>query len=328
MKAKIWLNLDPQKVDVSYLYQKFDEMGCDFRAQEIPDNDPELLVEQAKKVDIVIATMEPWNETTLGAVKDQVKFIQKYGTGVDSVDLKAAGKNGIPVANIPGANAPAVAEVAMLHILNLGRRFTHCVQGCKNGVWPSTLTGNELDGKIVGLAGYGRVAKNLVRMMTGFSVKMIAYDPFVKEAIPGQNVEFVDTLEELFEKSDIVSLHMPCMPSTVGIINKSLFDRMKPHSYLVNTCRGGVINELDLIEALKNGKLAGAGLDVLVEEPPKAEQPLMHMDNVYITSHMGAASLESEYRSQVIIADNVKAFLDGQLPDSVTNKEFLEQIEV
>lgn len=267
--------------------------------------------------------MEPWNETTLGAVKGKVKFIQKYGTGVDSVDLKAAGKNGIPVANIPGANAPAVAEVAMMHILNLGRRFTNCVEGCREGIWPSTITGNELDGKIVGLAGYGRVAKNLARMISGFSVKLLAYDPFVKEAVPGQNITFVDTLEELFERSDIVSLHMPFMPSTARIINKSLFERMKPHAYLVNTCRGGVIDEADLIEALKTGKLAGAGLDVLTEEPPKADQPLMHMDNVYITSHMGAASLESEYRSQVIIADNIKEFLEGKLPKSVRNKEFL-----
>ena len=118
MKTKVWLNLDPQKVDVSYLYKKFDEIGCDFEAEAIPDNNPELLIKKVKDVDIVIATMEPWNETTLGAVKGKVKFIQKYGTGVDSVDLKPAGKNGIPVANIPGANAPAVAEVAMMHILN------------------------------------------------------------------------------------------------------------------------------------------------------------------------------------------------------------------
>ena len=309
MKTKIWLNLDPQKVDVSYLYSKFEEMGCDFEAEAIPNNDPDLLIKKAKNVDIVVATMEPWNETTLGAVKGKVKFIQKYGTGVDSVDLKAAGENGIPVANIPGANAPAVAEVAMLHILNLGRRFTHCVEGCREGIWPSTITGNELDGKTVGLAGYGRVAKNLVRMMSGFSVKVLAYDPFVKEAAPGQKVVFVDTLEELFEQSDIVSLHMPFMPATAGIINKTLFDRMKPHAYLVNTCRGGVIHEPDLIEALKAGKLAGVGLDVLGEEPPKEDQPLMHMNNVYVTSHMGAASLASEYRSQVIIADNVKEFL-------------------
>ena len=298
-------------------------IGCDFEAEAIPDNNPELLIKKVKDVDIVIATMEPWNETTLGAVKGKVKFIQKYGTGVDSVDLKAAGKNGIPVANIPGANAPAVAEVAMMHILNLGRRFTNCVEGCREGIWPSTITGNELDGKIVGLAGYGRVAKNLARMISGFSVKLLAYDPFVKEAVPGQDITFVDTLEELFERSDIVSLHMPFMPSTARIINKSLFERMKPHAYLVNTCRGGVIDEADLIEALKTGKLAGAGLDVLTEEPPKADQPLMHMDNVYITSHMGAASLESEYRSQVIIADNIKEFLEGKLPKSVRNKEFL-----
>ncbi len=115
---------------------------------------------------------------------------------------------------------------------------------------------------------------------------------------------------------------MPFMPSTARIINKSLFERMKPHAYLVNTCRGGVIDEADLIEALKTGKLAGAGLDVLTEEPPKADQPLMHMDNVYITSHMGAASLESEYRSQVIIADNIKEFWKESFPKVSETKNF------
>lgn len=323
MKTKIWLNLDSKKVDVNYLYEKFEEMGCDFEAEAIPDNDPILLVEKAKKVDIVIATMEPWNKTTLSAVKGRVKFIQKYGTGVDSVDLKAAGENGILVANIPGANAPAVAEVAMLHILNLGRKFSPCVEGCAKGIWPSTITGSELDGKVVGVAGYGRVAKNLVRMLAGFDVQILAYDPFVNKAESGQNVEFVGTLEELFERSDIISLHMPFMPSTAGIINKSLFERMKPNAYLVNTCRGGVINETDMVEALKSGKLAGAGLDVLVEEPPRKDNPLMNMENVYITSHMGAASLESEYRSQVFMADNIKSFLEGKVPASIRNEAFL-----
>lgn len=323
MKTKIWLNLDPKKVDVNYLYKAFTEMGCDFEAEEIPDGNPAFLVEKAKNVDIVIATMEPWNKETLSAVKGKVKFIQKYGTGLDSIDIQEAGKNGIPVANIPGANAAAVAEVALLHILNLGRKFASCVQGCAKGIWPSTITGNELDGKVIGLAGYGRIAKNLVRMISGFSVKIIAYDPFVKTAAQGQEVTFVDTLEELFKESDIISLHMPYFQDTAGIINKKLFECMKPSAYLVNTCRGGVINELDLIEALENKKFAGAGLDVLEEEPPRADNPLLSMENVYITSHMGAASFESEYRSQVIIAENVKTFLEGKLPESVANQKFL-----
>ncbi len=323
LKTKIWLNLDPKKVDVSYLYKAFDEMGCDFEAEAIPDNHPKLLVEKAKNADIVIATMEPWDKETLPQVKGKVRFIQKYGTGLDSIDIQEAGRNGIPVANIPGANAAAVAEVAFLHILNLGRRFSTCVEGCAKGVWPSTITGNELDGKVIGLAGYGRIAKNLVRMMTGFSVKVIAYDPFVKEAEPGQNVIFVDTLEELFRESDIISLHMPYLPETAGIINKELFECMKPSAYLVNTCRGGVINEADLIKALKDKRFAGAGLDVLAEEPPKTDNPLLNMENVYVTSHMGAASLESEYRSQVIMAENIKTFLSGKLPESVANEKFL-----
>ena len=150
MKTKVWLNLDPQKVDVSYLYKKFDEIGCDFEAEAIPDNTPELLIKKVKDVDIVIATMEPWNETTLGAVKGKVKFIQKYGTGVDSVDLKAAGKNGIPVANIPGA-VPCTSTLALtnatlpyaIRLADLGwEKACENDPGLKNGL-------NIVNGKIV-----------------------------------------------------------------------------------------------------------------------------------------------------------------------------------
>ena len=259
----------------------------------------------------------------LEKVAGKVKFIQKYGVGLDNIDLEAAGKNGIPVANVPGGNSAAVAEVALLHILNCGRRFSTCVAGVKMNHWPATITGNELDQKTVGIMGYGNIARHLVRMLKGFQVKILVYDAFVTEAAEGQEVTFVSSPKELFSKSDIVSLHIPCTEETRGTINKELFDCMKDGAVFVNTCRGGVVNEKDLIDALESGKIAAAGLDVLVEEPPQAENPLMKMDNVFITSHMGAASFESEERSQRIMADAIGRFLQGELPDGVRNKKYL-----
>lgn len=324
MTTKVWLNLDPDKVNVSVLKEQLEKIDCELIAESVPENSSEEVLAHALNADIVISILETWNENMLKKVAGKVKFIQKYGVGLDNIDLEAAGKYGIPVANVPGGNSAAVAEVALLHILNCGRRFSSCVSGVKNNHWPSTITGNELDQKTVGIMGYGNIARHLVRMLKGFQVKILAYDPFVSEEPEGQNVTFVRTPRELFSQSDIISLHIPCTEETKGSINKELFDCMKDGAIFVNTCRGGVVNEKDLVDALNSGKVAAAGLDVLVEEPPNADNPLMKMENVFITSHMGAASFESEERSQRIMADAIGQFLRGKLPEGVRNHKFLK----
>lgn len=316
----VWLNLDPEKVDVTYLTDKFHEDGYNFIAEQIPAGDEEKTIEMASKADAVISTSEPWNERTLNAVKGQVKYIVRYGAGLDNIDLPFAASLGIPVGNVPGANAAAVAETALLHILNLGRRFTTCVDGVSRGVWPSTVTGNELDGKTVGLLGYGNIGRQLVRMLKGFNINVLVYDAYLRDRSDAdEHLHFMGTADEVFRNSDIISLHIPLTDETEGSINKEKLALMKPTAYLVNTCRGGVINETDLVEALKNGVIAGAGLDVLVHEPPEKDDPLLHLPNVFVTSHMGAASMESEHRSQVIIAQCVEEFFAGKMPYNVKN---------
>ncbi|MCD7736394.1 MAG: 3-phosphoglycerate dehydrogenase [Lachnospiraceae bacterium] len=321
MAVKVWLNLDPEKVDVSVLDEGLKRIGCSLLAEAVEGSDSVLA--HALDADIVISIMERWDSAMLKQVAGKVKFIQKYGAGVDNIDLKAAGENGIPVANVPGGNSAAVAEVALLHILNCGRLFYPCVAGVKKKCWPSTITGRELDKKTVGLMGYGNIARQLARMLSGFEVRILAYDPFVTQPADGQNVTFVRTVEELFRESNIVSLHIPCNDETRNSIGKDLFDVMSEGSVLVNTCRGGVIVEEDLVSALRSGKLSAVGLDVLAEEPPRADNPLLSMDNVFITSHMGAASYESEERSQRIMAEAINEFLHGRLPAGVRNREFL-----
>lgn len=324
MTTKVWLNLNPEKVDVSVLNKQLEKIDCELIAESVPGNNSEEVLAHALNADVVISILETWDENMLKKVAGKVKFIQKYGAGLDNIDLEAAGKYGIPVANVPGGNSAAVAEVALLHILNCGRRFSSCVSGVKNNHWPATITGNELDQKTVGIMGYGNIARHLVRMLKGFRVKILAYDAFVSEALDGQDVTFVQSPKELFSQSDIISLHIPCTEKTRGSINKELFDCMKDGAIFVNTCRGGVVNEQDLVDALNSGKIAAAGLDVLAEEPPQADNPLMKMDNVFITSHMGAASFESEERSQQIMADAIGQFLQGKLPEGVRNHKYLK----
>lgn len=323
MTTKVWVNLDPEKVDISVLKEQLKKIDCELLAEAVSGNDPDNVLAHALEADVVISILEQWDADLLARAAGKVRFIQKYGVGLDNIDLKAAGELGIPVANVPGGNSAAVAEVALLHILNCGRRFCSCVSGVKNNHWPATTTGMELDQKTVGIMGYGNIARHLVRMLKGFQVKILVYDAFVAEAAQGQEVTFVESPRELFAKSDIVSLHIPCTEETRGSINKELFDCMKDGAIFVNTCRGGVVKEEDLVEALNTGKIAAAGLDVLAEEPPRKDHPLMKMDNVFITSHMGAASFESEERSQRIMANAIGEFLQGKLPAGVRNREYL-----
>lgn len=326
MSITIWLNLDDQKVDVTCLDRRFAEKGYRFVKKPVPAGDEAAAVEMGSQADIVISTWEPWNAHTLPAVKGKVKYIVRYGAGLDNIDLSEATAQRIPVGNVPGANAAAVAETALIHILNVGRRFSHCVEGCRRGIWPSTTTGNELDGKAVGLLGFGNIGKQLVRMLKGFDVQVMAYDPYLpKEAAEEYEVMFVDDMDDIFRKSDIVSLHIPLTEDTIGLVDKEKLALMKSTAYLINTCRGKVVKEQDLIDALKEGRIQGAGLDVLDTEPPAGDHPLLKMDNVFITSHMGAASLESEYRSQVIIADCIDAFMNGEIPYNVKNKEVFDK---
>lgn len=326
MSVKVWMNFDPKKVDLDYLIKRFQGLGYEVKAEAVPVDHTEAVLEKAMEADIVIAAMERWDEEKLAAVEGKVRFIQKYGTGLDTIDLEAAGRHGVAVANVPGANAAAVAEIALLHILNVGRKFSSCVSGVKSGRWNSTITGTEVDGKTVGLLGYGRIARNLARMLKGFNVNILAYDPFVRTVPKEDGVTLAGSAQELFRQSDIVSLHIPSTKETKGSVNAALFSQMKKGAYLINTCRGDVVNEADLAEALRSGQIGAAGLDVLAEEPPGSDHPLLSMDNVFISSHMGAETFESGYRSQVIMGDNVELFVNGKLNDNVRNKEFLKNV--
>lgn len=323
MKKTVWINLTEGQVDTSLLKNKLIEAGFEVYYKSVFGDDTEEAIAQGNLADAVISTSERWNETTLSGVKEHLKLIMRYGAGIDNIDLAAATRSWIPVANVPGANSAAVAEVALLHMLNLGRRFSQCAEKGRRNVWPTGITGNELDGKTVGLVGFGNIAKQLVRFLSGFRVTILAYDPIIRPDEKQYPVKAVDTMEEIFAGSDIVSLHIPLNNSTKEAVNRSLFDKMKDGAYLVNTCRGGVVKEEDLIEALRSGKLSGAGLDVLNGEPTRQDNPLLAMENVTITSHMGAESVESGCRSQEIMADTIIRFFNGEIPDNIRNREIL-----
>lgn len=322
----VWVNLDPQKVDLTPIVSRCRQAGWRCITEDV-GVDQKKACHMALKSDAIVSIGERWGDAQLAAIAGGNRIIVRYGAGLDNVDIPAATRHGIPVANLPGMNSPAVAEIALLHILNLGRRFSYSVSGVSRGIWPCSVPGNELDGKLLGLIGFGNIARQLVRITSGFHRKVVAYDAYLNDTgrafAREYGVELVDRPEDVYRRADIVSLHIPFTPANKGIVNADCFRLMKSTAYLVNTCRGGVINETDLIEALREGTIRGFGADVMCQEPPDPENPLLHMDNVFVSSHLGALAVESEERSQLLIADIIAEHFAGQVHRNVVNPEAL-----
>jgi D-3-phosphoglycerate dehydrogenase len=213
--------------------------------------------------------------------------IARYGVGVDQVDLDAAKARGIVVTNTPGANAVSVAELAIGLMLSLARNIPQMVTATRDGEWPR-VQGLTLDGKVIGLLGLGAIGKQVARRLAGFDCRVIAHDPFVDENESKRwGVELLPR-EDVTAQADFLSLHLPVLPETRGLVNAVFLAQMKPGAYLINTARGELVDEDALCEALQRGHLKGAALDALQQEPPGADHPLLGLPQVIITPHTGA----------------------------------------
>ena len=214
------------------------------------------------------------------------KGIFRSGSGLDSLPTAEAERLGIEVLNTPESIAECVAEHAVSLLFALIRRIPQLDKSVRNGVWGGTNSMKwHISGRTLGLVGYGRIAKNVERMVAGFRMNVLHYDPFVPDSMD---------LDELLKQSDYVSLHCPLTPDTRGLIDARRLALMKPQALLVNTSRGPVIDEMALVEALKNHTIGGAALDVLCEEPPPKDHPLFGLDNVILTPHIAAFSADFE----------------------------------
>jgi D-3-phosphoglycerate dehydrogenase len=218
---------------------------------------------------------------------DRLKVIARYGVGVDNVDLSVAREKGIVVTNTPGANSASVAELALGLILALARQIPEAAEAVHQGKWPR-YSGVSLEGKTIGILGLGAIGKQLVRRLTGFDCKIAAFDPFADTVFAENNHVELATLDEVSEKSDFISLHLPLLPETRGIVNSTFINKMKKGSFLINTSRGEVIDEDALVNAIRSGHLKGAALDAFAVEPPDPKNPLLTFPQVIVTPHLGA----------------------------------------
>jgi D-3-phosphoglycerate dehydrogenase len=207
--------------------------------------------------------------------------------GVDAIDLEAARQAGIVVCNTPGANANSVAELAIGLMLSLARNLPVAFQATKAGEWPR-LSGLTLEGKTIGLIGFGTIGQQVARLLSGFNCTILAYDPVIRQAPPEvPNVQILSS-EEVIQRSDFLSLHCALTAETKAMVNAEFLAQMKPGSFLINTARGELIDEGALFDALHDGKLSGAALDVFTRQPPGKEHPLLGLPQVIATPHTGA----------------------------------------
>lgn len=244
------------------------------------------LAELLPGIDGFIAGLDTISAEALQAA-DRLIVISRYGVGLDNVDLEYARKRNIIVTNTPGSNSVSVAELAIGLILALIRQIPQATEATRAGGWPR-VNGLSLEGKTVGIVGFGSIGKQLARRLAGFDCRILVYDPFPDPHFATQIGAYITSLDELLGQSDIISLHLPLTPSTHGMVDEAFLSRIKPGAFLINTARGDIVDEADLYACLQSGRLAGAALDVFCQQPPDPANPLLTLPNVIATPHMGA----------------------------------------
>lgn len=284
---------------------------------------PELVLERAKDADVLIVNKTILTKEILSQLP-KLKYIGLQSTGYNIVDCSAAKEQGIIVSNIPEYSTNAVAQLTFSLILELTNQVALHSRSVKNGEWCSCpdfcywkTPLSELQGKSLGIIGYGKIGQTVARIADAFDMNILAYAPTKKKKESIRNLEFV-SIDEILHQCDIITLHCPLNSATENLINRDSFSKMKKTAFLINTARGPIIDELALANALNDEKISGAGLDVLVNEPCKKDNPLLQAKNCFITPHIAWAGLETRSRLLTILEENLNNFLSGT-PSNVVN---------
>jgi len=283
----------------------------------------EDIIERIGDAEIVLTNKTPINAEIMD--KTKIKYIGVLATGYNVVDVEAAKERGIIVTNVPAYSTASVAQMVFAHVLEICNHVAHHDRTVKEGKWekcPDFCYWErhliELDGKVMGIIGYGRIGQAVAKVAQAFGMKVIAYSPRKRKELENENMRYVE-LDELFSQSDIISLHAPLFESTRNIINKESISKMKKSVIIINTSRGPLVNEQDLADALNSGRIYAAGVDVVSEEPIKANNPLLKAKNIFITPHIAWAPKEARVRLMNIAMENIEAYLAGR-PINVVNK--------
>ena len=295
-----------------------DALGPDFEVRHVDGASREALLPALADVDAVLIRSATKMDPEAIAAAKNLKVIARAGVGLDNVDVPAATRAGVMVVNAPTSNITSAAELAVGLLLATARNIAPANQALKGGAWKrSKYGGVELLDKKVGVVGFGRIGQLVAERLKGFGMEILAYDPYVSAQRAGQLGAQLVTLDELLEQSDFITVHLPKNAETLGLIGKEALTKVKPTVRIINAARGGIVDEEALAEALREGRVAGAGIDVFATEPT-TESPLFEHESVVVTPHLGASTDEAQEKAGVSVAKSVRLALGGDLvPDAV-----------
>lgn len=295
---------------------------CEFQSMPVGKASEERMIELVKDLDVIVVGLQPITERVVDAAVS-LKVIGRHGAGVDNIDLKATGERGIPVVNAPGANAHSVADLTIGLMIALARKISVADRNTKESNWKNTI-GTEIYGKTLGIFGLGEIGFKVAARAQGFNMNLIAFDVVKNEALAREMGITYKDRRNVLEEADVITLHLPLVEETKGFVSEEELKAMKKTSILINTARGGIVDEKALFRALQEGWIAGAALDVF-EKEPSIENPLFQLDTFIATPHMGGVTYEALTRTGMAVAKDIVAVLQGQAPVNLANKEYIRK---
>ncbi|OCA98286.1 NAD(P)-dependent oxidoreductase [Clostridium beijerinckii] len=312
MNNIVFLNASRINFDGQLDFSSLDNLG---KVTKYEDSSNDEILERVKEQNIVITKELTINKELIEKFPSSVKLICEAGTGYNNIDIIAAREKGISVCNVPGYSSEAVAQLVITFILNLSSSLAQQQRMIENKNYSNftkylQVPHIEIQNKTLGIIGAGSIGIQVMNVAKALGMKILIYSRSYKD-LGDSNIKFV-SLEELLKESDFVTIHCPLTTETRYLIDKSRLDLMKPSSFIINTSRGAIIKETDLIETLNNKKIAGAALDVQDPEPPELNNPLFNMENVILTPHIGWKCFESRQRLINLLANNIEAFIKNE----------------
>ncbi len=303
-----------------------------FDTEVWPDYAPppkKTIIDKAKNVDALVTLLSDKIDAEVFNAAPKLKIVSQLAVGFDNIDLQEATRRGIYVTNTPEVLTDTTADFSWTLLMAVARRIVEADKYVRSGQWkvawhPDMMTGRDVHGATIGIVGAGRIGYAMAKRATGFDMKILFYDvvprPEIEKDFGAKKVE----LDTLLKEADFVSIHVPLMKETHHLMNEQRLRLMKKTAYLINNSRGPVVDEKALYKALKEGWIAGAGLDVFEQEPTPMDNPLLKLDNVVVAPHISSASLETRSQMSQMVADNLVTFFEGKKPPNLINQDVLK----
>ncbi|MEM3725342.1 MAG: glyoxylate reductase [Candidatus Bathyarchaeia archaeon] len=288
-----------------------------------------VIIEKARNVDALATLLSDKIDAEVFDAAPKLKIVAQMAVGFDNIDVQEATKRGIYVTNTPEVLTDTTADFAWALLMAVARRVVEADKYVRSGQWkvgwhPSMLLGRDVHGATIGIVGAGRIGYAVAKRASGFNMKILYYDVIPRPEMEKElNAKRVD-LDTLLKEADFVSIHVPLMKETYHLINAEKLRLMKKTAYLINNARGPIVDEKALYEALKEGRIAGAGLDVFEQEPTPVDNPLLKLDNVVVAPHISSASYETRSKMAEMVAENLVAFFEGRKPPNLVNPEVMK----